>query len=156
MTRPVCKTCNDTHRMTQAREGDNDRVVMCTSCPVPCQRCRAGGRGAFCEKTPCRCACHVEGTATARAEHEDLHYRVRLACATLRDVVGSNGPESIESFARRAAAKIEELEAASSLQCAGCGDIITPGTMNAAGCGLGVEGWTCGTCVDTTRPSKVY
>lgn len=37
--------------------------------------------------------------------------RVRSACATLRDAVGSNGPENIESFAERAAARIAELEA---------------------------------------------
>ena len=42
---------------------------------------------------------------------EDMRARVRLACATLRDVLGSNGPESIESFAERAAARITELEA---------------------------------------------
>ena len=45
-------------------------------------------------------------------EHEGLRDRVRLACATLRDAVGSNGPESIESFAERAAARIAELEKA--------------------------------------------
>ena len=65
--KPVCATCNDTHLMTQAREGDNDRTVMCTACPTPCQKCRKDGRGAYCARTPCRCACHVEGSATARA-----------------------------------------------------------------------------------------
>lgn len=47
----------------------------------------------------------------AKAKLGALHDRVRLACATLRDAVGSNGPESIESFAERAAARIAELEA---------------------------------------------
>ena len=93
------------------------------------------------------------------SNYEDMRNRVRGACATLRDAVGSRGPESIESFARRAAARIAELEEklsgiAPSLQCTGCGDIITPGTMNATGCELGTDGWTCGTCVETTRPSS--
>lgn len=44
------------------------------------------------------------------SNYEDMRNRVRGACATLRDAVGSRGPESIESFARRAAARIVELE----------------------------------------------
>lgn len=58
MSTPVCATCDDTHRMTLSRDGDADRVVMCTGCPVPCQRCH-GGNGPFCATTPCGCACHV-------------------------------------------------------------------------------------------------
>ncbi len=56
----VCETCRDTHVMTLHREGDpsKDREVMCTRCPVPCQRCRAGGNGPYCAKTRCACACH--------------------------------------------------------------------------------------------------
>jgi hypothetical protein len=46
---PVCKTCGDQHRV-------GSRV--CTSCPLPCPQCRLGGIGAFCDKTPCACACH--------------------------------------------------------------------------------------------------
>ena len=49
----MCSTCNDTHLMSYGE----DRV-MCTRCPVPCQKCRAGGTGAFCGKTPCECQCH--------------------------------------------------------------------------------------------------
>jgi hypothetical protein len=56
---PVCKRCNDTHLMTRGEEG-HEREVMCTFCPTPCEACRAGGFGAFCEKTPCECACHVK------------------------------------------------------------------------------------------------
>ena len=52
---PVCETCNDTHLMPYG--GDR---VMCTRCPVPCQRCRAGGTGAFCGKTLCECQCHYD------------------------------------------------------------------------------------------------
>lgn len=43
-------------------------------------------------------------------DYPDMRERVRTACATLRDAVGSNGPESIESFAERAAARITLLE----------------------------------------------
>lgn len=30
--------------------------------------------------------------------------------------------------------------------CAGCGDEITPGTLNATGCTLTLSGWSCGEC----------
>lgn len=49
---PICSACGDTHRMPSRPEW------ACTSCPPPCQRCRAGGNGPFCETTPCPCACH--------------------------------------------------------------------------------------------------
>lgn len=55
---PVCATCSDTHMMPF-----DDREVMCTRCPVPCQLCRAGGNGPFCENTPCDCACHTRAPA---------------------------------------------------------------------------------------------
>ncbi len=51
----VCETCNDTHRMDLS-----GAVVNCTRCPVPCQTCRRGGNGAYCEHTPCSCACHAK------------------------------------------------------------------------------------------------
>lgn len=51
---PVCDVCNDSHMMTLEDQGD----VMCTRCPVPCQKCRVGGRGPYCENTPCGCNCH--------------------------------------------------------------------------------------------------
>jgi hypothetical protein len=57
----VCSTCQDTHRMHMEDVGD----VMCTFCPVPCQRCRSGGNGPYCKTTPCDCACH---TAAALVE----------------------------------------------------------------------------------------
>lgn len=50
---PVCSTCNDTHMMPLG-----ERSVPCTRCPSPCQKCRVGGIGAYCEKTPCPCTCH--------------------------------------------------------------------------------------------------
>jgi hypothetical protein len=45
------------------------------------------------------------------------------------------------------------LTASASLQCIDCGDVITPSTMNAEGCELRKDGWVCGTCIDTTRPT---
>lgn len=57
--KPVCDYCNDTHTMTLHRESGQEQEVACTRCPTPCQKCRAGGRGAFCEKTPCACRCHT-------------------------------------------------------------------------------------------------
>ena len=48
----VCGVCNDTHMVHIEHE------VMCTSCPSPCSKCRAGGTGPFCETTPCPCDCH--------------------------------------------------------------------------------------------------
>ncbi len=54
---PICSVCNDTHRVPAPE--DRGGEWMCTSCPVPCQACRAGGTGPFCEKAPCACACHA-------------------------------------------------------------------------------------------------
>lgn len=58
--KPVCSVCNDTHRVSFVDEDrGEDRTWMCTSCPVPCRQCaNGGGRGPFCEKTPCPCECH--------------------------------------------------------------------------------------------------
>lgn len=54
----VCSTCKDTHRMTLHLDNGDEQTVMCTRCPRPCQECRAGGNGPFCEVTPCACPCH--------------------------------------------------------------------------------------------------
>lgn len=62
---PVCTTCNDTHQMPLG-EDDDRRMVMCTRCPKPCQRCRAGGNGPYCERTPCSCVCHAQPQEPAR------------------------------------------------------------------------------------------
>lgn len=59
VARPVCYACKDTHARTIRRDGYEDQVFMCTSCPTPCQKCRAGGNGPFCETTPCSCECHL-------------------------------------------------------------------------------------------------
>ena len=60
--KPVCNTCNDTHIMTETGR-------MCIRCPVPCQECRQGGNGAFCEHTPCGCECH---DPKRRDKHNEL------------------------------------------------------------------------------------
>lgn len=59
----VCDHCKDTHLMPL-----DGRYVPCTSCPTPCPKCRQGGRGAFCERTPCACECHVEGKLVIETE----------------------------------------------------------------------------------------
>lgn len=48
--RPVCDRCNDTHTV----KGE-ERTSLCTACPTPCDRCKAG---AYCATTPCSCSCH--------------------------------------------------------------------------------------------------
>lgn len=50
--KPICKTCNDTHRVL------DDQEVPCPNCPVPCDNCRKGGNGPYCDETPCLCECH--------------------------------------------------------------------------------------------------
>lgn len=59
----LCTTCNDTHLMYLSRL---ERDVPCTFCPVPCQNCRQGGNGPYCQTTPCGCGCHVR-TAPSHA-----------------------------------------------------------------------------------------
>ncbi len=57
---PVCASCNDTHQV----ESWDHTVQMCTHCPLPCSKCRHGGIGAFCSKTPCACECHAKKAAS--------------------------------------------------------------------------------------------
>lgn len=61
--KPVCDTCKDTHWMYFGEDHDD---VMCTRCPVPCEKCRSrtkgGGGGPFCAQTPCACDCHAAKT----------------------------------------------------------------------------------------------
>lgn len=55
-TKPVCDSCHDTHQVHNEERGESR---MCTRCPRPCRKCANGyGRGAYCAKTPCACACH--------------------------------------------------------------------------------------------------
>lgn len=56
-TKVVCTQCNDTHRMTLHDDDDEERLVMCTRCPSPCDKCGQGGP--YCVKTPCPCDCHI-------------------------------------------------------------------------------------------------
>lgn len=76
---PVCSTCNDTHRMWLGERG----YVMCTRCPSPCQRCRAGGDGPYCETTPCACDCHG-ATAQPRPTTNDSRPIVEQVIEDLR------------------------------------------------------------------------
>jgi len=46
MATPICKTCNDTHRMYLGEE-DDSREVMCTHCPSPCEKCGGKPLGPF-------------------------------------------------------------------------------------------------------------
>ena len=74
--RVICSHCNDTHFMML-----RDARVLCTRCPVPCQECREGGTGAFCESTPCPCPCHRDrrldrATYYATCELKNAHHRI--------------------------------------------------------------------------------
>lgn len=42
--------------------GYGERQVPCTRCPLPCDRCRRNGTGAYCADTPCACECHGEAS----------------------------------------------------------------------------------------------
>lgn len=52
---PVCNQCGDTHTVWIT---GIERMVMCTACPVPCDKCRKDGNGPYCSTTPCTCDCH--------------------------------------------------------------------------------------------------
>jgi hypothetical protein len=85
---PVCSTCKDTHSMPL-----NGTEVMCTRCPVPCERCRRQDpQGPYCATTPCACGCHGADYphpdvgplhhARDRREHDDNHDPARCALCT--------------------------------------------------------------------------
>lgn len=57
----VCNKCNDTHRVWNS---EREYEVWCQYCPVPCDSCRTDGRGAYCQNTPCSCACHNKSSTT--------------------------------------------------------------------------------------------
>lgn len=52
--------------------------------------------------------------------------------------------------------EVYEAPPLTELRCISCGDVITPGTMNAEGCTLEVEGWKCGVCVEAERPRSEF
>lgn len=56
---PVCRRCGDTHTVWDSH---TERMVMCTACPVPCEKCRKDGNGPYCATTPCTCDCHKDPT----------------------------------------------------------------------------------------------
>lgn len=49
----------------------DDRMVMCTSCPVPCQSCRYRGNGPYCTNTPCLCECHNQKVDSVDGQLQD-------------------------------------------------------------------------------------
>jgi hypothetical protein len=66
---PVCQRCGDSHWIDTERGRE-----MCTACPVPCEKCRRGGGGAYCSATPCPCGCHKKPSPVATAaEGERAH-----------------------------------------------------------------------------------
>lgn len=87
----VCVACNDTHRV----EVEDHGTQMCTRCPIPCTRCRAGGNGAFCASTPCSCACHTMGerlrTRRERASLPVPSY-VPATCENVRAAATTSAP----------------------------------------------------------------
>jgi hypothetical protein len=79
---PICSTCDDTHWMAVG-----GGTALCTRCPTPCQRCRAGGNGPNCEVTPCPCICHdkaprmletASGAKVTRADGERIRARDQI------------------------------------------------------------------------------
>lgn len=73
---------------------ERNRYLMCTRCPTPCQSCRSGGIGPYCEETPCDCACHAqshqyEGRLKADAAPELRADYARGRADALRDAVAA-------------------------------------------------------------------
>lgn len=60
MNSPICTACNDSHKMIVLDHYEQECTQMCTGCPLPCQKCRAGGNGPYCTNTPCDCGCHSQ------------------------------------------------------------------------------------------------
>jgi hypothetical protein len=73
MSHPVCKVCDDTHDMWLYAE---ERYVMCTHCPVPCQNCRRNWREAYCAETPCKCRCHVPNDKVQECTNDNCQDKV--------------------------------------------------------------------------------
>ena len=87
MSSPVCTTCNDTHMMMA-----QGRPQLCTHCPVPCQKCRKGGNGAYCEHTPCNCSCHLSETMPitkiGKQKARELKYQFKGTLEREHNLVG--------------------------------------------------------------------
>lgn len=98
MTAPVCDVCKDTHEVTTRRDGYEDRVIMCTSCPTPCDNCRQGagipgqGLGPYCSTTPCPCGCHKTKSwvepepSRASGERKRIAHQIQTARAILDSI----------------------------------------------------------------------
>lgn len=95
MSKPVCSKCNDTHVM------NDEHHWACTFCPVPCQSCRAHGTGAFCENTPCGCACHVKRKLVPTVSLPADQYGLLTAKARVCDAFVRIHSEETDSTAQK-------------------------------------------------------
>lgn len=71
-----------------------------------------------------------------------------LDLATARSVATRNRCQTAEDYRadRLDSREDDTLEIEDDQDCDHCGDVITPGTINAFGCTLTPTGWTCGNC----------
>ncbi len=129
MTKPICDTCNDTHRMTLTRDGEANQVVMCTRCPLPCRECGQGGP--FCTAAPCGCACHVK-----RATEEPFNTALKSMRQAITDV--GVGLEFARGFraGRDAAAQVCRDRSNDRLLC------------------RGLDGVTCADAIEKLEPKR--
>lgn len=107
----VCGTCKDSHRMLLHYDNGDVQEVMCTHCPRPCQACRAGGNGPFCEKTPCGCFCHVM-RAPAETERRRSYRLASERVDEARDAVreAENLLQSAQNRLRRAEMELGKVQ----------------------------------------------
>lgn len=117
MSAPVCAACNDTHVYWSATA---ERELMCTRCPRPCEVCRRGADGipgAYCNQTPCSCACHRPKSGTAvSADVPALLAEIR----TLTESRDAMRAAIVESLVESLAAALEGAEWMKSLDNARC------------------------------------
>lgn len=76
-----------------------------------------------------------------------------LDLATARSVATKNRCQTAEDYRadRLDSREDDTLEIEDDQDCDHCGDVITPGTINASGCTLTPTGWTCGNCCATSQ-----
>lgn len=96
---PVCATCDDTHRMSYG-----DVEVWCTRCPIPCQTCRQKD-GAYCQRAPCPCTCHIERHRNAMFVPEIRKLRANRLSLLARQVYPRR-PRAVVRSASRSSAEI--------------------------------------------------
>ena len=78
MTKVTCLMCQDTHRVW-IRNGS----MMCKHCPMPCNGCKGynGKNPAFCNETPCDCACNGKEITVGFEKHDQGKPRMSLVPA---------------------------------------------------------------------------